>query len=284
MTNQILKALEPYRGKGLFYDVVGPAATGAAVARVAIDDDYVVPSAARELVGVIPFITTEEPAAAESIISVGDIIGPDFRGQPCEFPFPVAAGMLGALNAIPTTPAEFWAIHAPMDGGEVLNFGQEMCDALAADGEAGLTLVYTERRTGKRQIFGKFSREVAGGAGAGADYAVAGDNLTISNGGQMYEIVAICVFAGIVTTVEALVSLATMKCSVWDPIQSTRFFLEPVHAMVGASGAAQVKAIMRLPFDARFNNKQATVETTFIQSTNMTVAPMFVHGIRYYGS
>ena len=75
--SQIFKALQGY--KNLFYDTVGPAATGTAVARVAINSAYVVPSAARELVGVIPFIQAEAPAAAEAIVAIWDIIGSDFK-------------------------------------------------------------------------------------------------------------------------------------------------------------------------------------------------------------
>ena len=281
---QILKALEPYRGKGLFYDVVGPAATGAAVARVAIDVDYVVPSAARELVGIIPGIQAEAPAAAESIIAVGDIIGPDFKQQPQEWLFPVAAGKLGAVDQLETTPMEFWPMHAPLKGGEVLNIGVTLQDALAGNGQAFLTMVYSTRPTGKRKIFGTFSDAVAGGAAAAAGAAYAGDNLTISNGIQMYELIAVTVFAGNPTTLEELCSRALMKCGVWDEIKSTEFFIAPVHAMVGISGVATVKSIQRMPFDEKFLNPQATIETILYQDDVMTVAPLFVHGIRYYGS
>ena len=277
---QILKALEGY--KNLFYDVVGPTAVGTGVARTTIKSDYVVPSAARELVGVIPFIVGEAPAPAESILAIGDIIGSDFKGQPCEFMFPVAAGKLGAIDQLETTPAEFWAIHAPMSGGEKLDIGQEMCDANAANAEAFLTMVYSTRPTGKRQIYGKFSREIAGSTTAA--YVASGTNLTLSNAIQMYEIVAAAVCAGVVTADEELASIATMKCSVWDPIQSTKFFLAPIHAIEATSGVATVKSIQRLPFDARFSNKQATIETTIQQYDAMTVAPMYAHGIRYYGS
>ena len=162
MTNQILKALEKYRGKGIFYDTVGPAAVGTGVARAAIDAEYSVPSAARELAGVIPTIMGEAPAPAESILAIGDIIGADFKGIPCEFPFPVAAGKLGAVDQLETTPMEFWPIHAPLKGTEDLNFGQEMCDANAGDAQAALTLVFLEKPSGLGQIYGKFSREIAG--------------------------------------------------------------------------------------------------------------------------
>ena len=279
---QVLKALEGY--KNLFYDIVGPAATGAAAARVAINAAYVVPSAARELVGVIPGIMAEAPAAAESILAVGDIIGPDFKGQPCEWLYPVAAGKLGALDQLETTPMEFWPIHAPLKGGEVLNIGVELYDAIAGNGQAFVTMVYSTKPTGKRQIYGIFSAPVAGGAAAAVGAAFAGNNLTISNGVQMYEIIAVTVLAGNPTTLEELATWCLMKCTVWDDIQSTQFFIAPIHAMVGATGVATVKSIQRLPFDARFTNRQATVETILYQWDVMVVAPLFAHGFRYYGS
>jgi len=282
MTNQILKALESYRGIGLFYDTVGPAAVGTGVARAAIDAEYSVPSAARELVGVIPTIMGEAPAPAESILAIGDIIGADFKGIPCEFPFPVAAGKLGAIDQLETTPMEFWPIHAPLKGTEDLNFGQEMCDANAADAQAGLTLVFSEKPSGRDQIFGKFSREIAGSTTAA--YVAEGTDIKISNALKMYEMVAIAVCAGIVTADQELASKATMKCSVWDPIQTQEFFLAPIHAIEATSGVATVKQIMRLPLDAKFKTLNAVVETIIEQYDALTVAPMYAHGVRWYGS
>lgn len=91
----------------LFYDIVGPVASGAAaVARVAINAAYRVPSKARELIGVRPWYMDEAPAAAQSLLAVWDILGTDFRYQPCEGFFPVGGGMLGALNSVEATPME----------------------------------------------------------------------------------------------------------------------------------------------------------------------------------
>ncbi len=282
MTNQILKALESYRGIGLFYDTVGPTAVGTGVTRTAIDATYSVPSAARELVGVIPTIMGEAPAPAESILAIGDIIGADFKGIPCEFPFPVAAGKLGAIDQLETTPMEFWPIHAPLKGTEDLNFGQEMCDANAANAQAGLTLVFSERPSGRGQIYGKFSREIAGSTTAA--YVATGTDIKISNGLKMYEMVAIAVCGGATTADEELASKATMKCSVWEPVQTQEFFLAPIHPIEATSGVATVKQIMRLPLDARFKTKNAVVETNIEQNDTMTVAPMYAHGVRWYGS
>lgn len=281
---QILKALEGY--SDLFYDVVGPVATGAVAAvRVAVNAAYVVPSAARELVGVIPFIQAEAPAAGDSLLAIGDIIGPDFKNQPCEWLYPVGAGKLGALDEMPATPAEFWAIHAPMKGGEILNIGVEIIAALAGNGQAYVTMVFSTKPTGKKPIYGVFSAIVAGAAAGVAGQAIAGNNLTISNGVQMYELIAACVNNGVAVTLEEIASWCLMKCTVWDEIKSTQFFIAPVHAMVGATGNAVIKSLQRLPFDEKFTNPQATIETILYQWDVMAaVAPGFVHGFRYYGS
>lgn len=281
---QILKALEGY--KNLFYDIVGPVATGAVAAvRVAVNAAYVVPSAARELVGVIPFLMAEAPAAGDSLLAIGDIIGPDAPKGPCEWLYPVGGGKLGALDEMYSTPAEFWPIHAPLKGGEVFNVGVEIVAALAGNGQAMVTMVYSTKPTGKRQIMGTFSAIVAGVAAGVAGQAIAGNNLTISNGVQMYEIIAACVNNGVSVTLEEIASWCLMKCTVWDDIQSTQFFIAPVHAMVGATGNSVIKSLQRLPFDAKFTNPQATVECILYQWDIMAaVAPGFVHGFRYYGS
>ncbi len=276
----ILKQLEGYNN--LFYDVVGPTAVGTGVARVTIDSTYKVPSAARELIGVIPFIMGEAPAPAESILAIGDVGGVDFKGQPQEFLFPVAAGKLGAIDQLETTPAEFWAMHQPLKGTETLDFGQEMCDANAANAQAMLTLVFSTRPSGRRPIFGKFSREISGSTTAA--YVANGTNLSINNGIRMYEVVAAAVYAGVVTADEELASKATMKCTNWDPIQSCSFFMAPIHGIEATSGVGTVKSIQRLPFDARFKKPEATVETLLEQYDGLTNAPMYVHGIRWYGS
>jgi len=282
MTNQLLKALEAYRGKGIFYDTVGPAAVGTGIARTAIDADYSVPSAARELAGVIPFIMGEAPAPAESILAIGDIIGADFKGIPAEFLFPVAAGKLGAIDQLETTPAEFWPMHVPLKGSEDLNIGQEMCDANAADAQAGLTMVFLEKPSGFGQIYGKFSREIAGSTTAA--YVAEGTDIKISNALKMYEMVAVAVCGGATTADQELAAKATMKCSVWDPIQTQEFFLAPIHPIEATTGVSVVKQIMRLPLDARFKTKNAVVETLIEQYDALTVAPMYAHGVRWYGS
>jgi len=156
-----------------------------------------------------------------------------------------------------------------------------MTDANAADAQAFLTMVFSTKRSGKGHIFGKFSREIAGSTTAA--YVANGTDITLSNAKKMYEIVAAAVCAGVVTADNELASITTMKCSVWDPIQSTKFFNAPIHAIEATSGVATVKQIMRLPFDADFTSKQATIETTIEQYDALTVAPQYAHGIRYYG-
>jgi len=267
----------------IFYDVVGPAAIGTGTARTAIDATYRVPSAAKELVGLYASATHEAVATAESLVCIGDIIGTDFRHQPCEFPFPIASGKLGAVDQAETTPMTFLPIHAPLNGTEILNIGVEPCSAIAGDGQAALTMVFSTARTGKPTIYGKASREVATGTTAGT--ITTGTSLTLSNARTMYEVWAAAVTGtATVAADEEFSSHATMSCTQWDPIQTLNFLLEPIHGIEATAGCSKVKQIMKLPCDLRFKDSQATIDTTLTQYDAWAAAGVYVHGIRYLGS
>jgi len=242
----------------LFYDVVGPAVTGVAVARAAINAAYRVPAKARELIGVKPWIMAEAPAADDSLLAVWDILGTDFRYQPTEGFFPVGGGMLGALNAIETTPMETWKLHIPLNGNETLNIGVEPLSAVAPNGQCGMTMIYSTKRTGRDTIYGLMSREIAAAGGAGAVTAMGG--LAALNATRMKEIIGIASPGNeVVTADEELAGWYTLRCSAWDGVQENRFFHAPLHAIEAASGVKKSMSIMRLPLDTPFKAKGGTV-------------------------
>lgn len=245
----------------LFYDIVGPAASGAAVARAAINAAYRVPSLARELVGVIPMMTAEAPAANDVILAVGDIVGRDFQYQPCEFMFPVSGGMLGAVDQLETTPMEAWLMHIPLKGNEVLNIGVEPCSANAANGEAGLTMIYSTERLGKPTIYRQFSRETAAGAAAAA--VTDCGNIRVDNGVKMHEMIGVASPGEeVVTADQELMGDFTLKCSAWKGQQEQRFFHETLHSIEATSGQKKIMGIMRLPLDTPFKGATPTEGVT----------------------
>lgn len=264
----------------MFYDIIGPAATGTGTDRAQIDATYRVPSAARELVGVYLQIENEAPSAAEPFIAVFDIIGTDFRYQPCECLFPVGSGTLAEVTGVYKSPSEFWPIHAPLNGTEVLDVGVEPCEAMAGNGQVAVTVAYSTVRTGKPTIYGKFSREVASGTAVATSTLTA---LTVSNAKQMYEVVGTHVQ---VTTKadEEEMNYIVMNCTQWDPIQTIKFMLEASGTAGGAAITSFGAKNIRLPFDARFKASQATIEGTGTNYDVMTTAGVYVYGIRYLGT
>jgi len=266
----------------VFPKTVGPAASGTATARTAIDSTFVVPSAAKELVGLWSFYMAEAPDPADSLLAVGDIKGTDFRYQPCEWLFPIASGKLGAIDNLETTPMRYYPIHAPMNGNEVLDIGIEPLSAVASDGQAGVTLLFSTRRTGKPTIYGKASREVATGTTAATQ--TAGTNITLSNARQMHSVWAVATTGtGTVVADEELAAKATMTCTVWREIQTLDFFCEPVHAIEATSGCTKVAGIMVVPCNLTFSDKQATIETVLENYDALSGAGIYAHGVRYYG-
>jgi len=268
----------------LFYDVVGPTALGAAAtARVAIDAAYRVPAKARELVGVRPWIMHEAPAADEALIAVWDILGNDYRYQPCEGLCPVGSGKIGTISCNKATPMETWKIHAPLNGNETLDLGIELLSALAGNGEGGFTMIFSTVRTGKPTIYGKASREVAGPTTAATITACT--NLRVDNGVTMKEIWGVAVSGTATPTAdEEFAGYFTVRCSGWDPIQETRFFHSPLHAPDGATSTAGAMSIMRLPFDPSFKSKQATIRTTHYNYDAYNAAGVLAHGVRWLGT
>jgi len=265
----------------IFYDIIGPAATGTGTARAQIDASYRVPSAARELLGVYLQIENEAPSAAEPFIAVLDIKGTDFRYQPCEMLFPVGNGTLAEVTGVQKSPSEYWPIHAPLNGTEVLDVGVEPCEAMAGNGQVGVTVAYSTVRTGKPVIYGKFSREVASGTTAGTFNTLTA--LTVSNARQMYEVVGTHVQ---VTTKadEEEMNYMTLNCTQWHPIQTIKFMLEASGTAGGAAITSFGAKNIRLPFDALFKASQATIEGTGYNYDVMTTAGVYVYGIRYHGT
>jgi len=268
----------------LFYDTVGPGPVGAAaVARVAINAAYRVPSKARELVGVRPFIQHELPVAAEAVFAVWDILGTDFRYQPCEGFFPVGSGLVGALGEMEATPMETWKIHAPLNGNETLNIGVEPLSPLAGNGQAGLTMIYSTKRTGKPTIYGICSREIAAAAAAAAITPMGA--LAVGNGLQMHEMCGIASpGVEVVTTLEENAGWFTIRCSGWEGVQEQRFFHAPLHAVQGAFGTKKAMSIMRLPLDSTFKSKQATIVAEHTNFDLFDALAELAWGIRWIGT
>jgi len=267
----------------LFYDTVGPAASGVAVARAAINAAYRVPSKARELVGVRPFMQSEAPAANDSIFAVWDILGTDFRFQPCEGFMPVGAGKLGAIDESPTTPMETWRIHAPLNGNETLNIGVEPLSAVAVDGQAGMTMIYSTKRTGHPTIYGLCDRETAAVAAAGTLTPLG--NLRVDNGIKMAEMYGVASPGEeVVTADEELAGYFTVRCSGWKGVQEQRFFHEPLHCIEAGSGLKRPMRIMRLPLDNAFKAPQATVTCSHYNFDAFDALGELAWGIRWFGT
>jgi len=273
---------------GLIYRTVGPTATGVAVARTAIKSDFKVPAEARELIGVMVGIQIEQPNAGDSILAVWDIAGKDYRYQPCEGLAPVGNGKLGALDEMSTTPMEIWKIHAPLNGGEVLDIGIEPLSAMGVNGQAFMTLIFSTIRTGKPTIYGKASREIATGTAAAL---TDGTDIKIDDGLRMHEIWGVATIGtATVVVAEELLAEFIMRCTGWKGTQEQKFFAEPMHALDGTTGGNPIMAIMRLPFDAPLKGAtpregvQATIKTQAYNHDVLSAAGIYAHGIRWIGA
>jgi len=267
----------------LIYRTVGPTATGVAVARASIKSDFKVPAEARELIGVMVGIQIEQPNAGDSILAVWDIRGKDFRYQPCEGLAPVGNGKLGAIDEMSTTPMEIWKIHAPMNGNETLDIGIEPLSAMAVDGQAFMTLIFSTVRTGKPVIYGKASREVA--TGTTADTITAGDDIGIDDGSMMHELWGVATIGtATVVVAEELLAEFIMRCTGWKGVQEQKFFAEPMHALDGATGGNPVMAIMRLPVDSKLKTNAVTITTEIVNKDALSAAGVYAHGVRWIGA
>jgi hypothetical protein len=265
---------------GIFYAKVGDAATGTGTARTSINSSFNVPSKAREWVGDWSFVTAEAPAPAESIIGVWDLTGTDFNHRPMEHPSQVGGAHLGNINGIATDAMAYWSKHIPLVGTESIDVGYEPCDAQAGNGQAGMIVAFDTVRSGRNTIYGLSTREKATGTAAGQ---VTADNLDVKNALQNVEVFA-AVTGAAVTADEQTVGSIEMRSTAWDPIQSINFFMEPGHAIEATSGQSVTHGPIRLPYDAVYTSRSATVEATYNLETALTAAGQFIHGIRYIGS
>lgn len=265
----------------IFYDIVGPTAVAAGTGRSTISSTYKVPSAARELLGVYLQINNTAPGAAEPFSAVFDIIGTDFRYQPCELLFPIGHSTVGEVDCVLVTPSEFWQINAPLEGTETLNLGCQPSVTMAGGGFAAVTMVYSTVRTGLPVIYGKFPSTRFTATGTTAATSTALNAITVSNAVKMYEIIGVAVL--VPKADEEVMTYMTLNCTQWSPIQTVKFMNEALQTSGGATTASPTK-LTRLPFDARFIATQATVESTGYNYSTITTAGVYILGIRYYGT
>ena len=265
-------------GGTLFYDIVGGAATGTGVARVAINATYTVPQEARELNASLPWMLAAAPAVGESVFGVFDIQGTGFKRQPQEFWGPLGGSRLEATWGQIPSQQPLWEQHHPLAGGETpWSWGIEPIDALADDGRCGLTLAYSTGASEMPYVQGISARELSTGTTAVITNLT---TLALQNPKQMVEAGGFAT-GSTVTADQEIEGIFTVTCQAWQDIQTHRFFAV-LMAIEATSGGQVAVDFPRLPFDARFKGTGTiNVTGTYELVTTLTAAGQFAHYLRY---
>ena len=160
------------------------------------------PDAAKAIIGIFPYLTSPAGNTAnESVNGKVDLQSDDLKINPYTvFANPIGSSLLKAVAAV-QGKAEFYPVFAPCNGGEELKiYGQAQVAHTIAP-YMGCLVVYSDRPSGKKQVFAKVGATATTGTSAAR---VASGGITLTGGHTLIEI---CGYAA-GTTVAALKGLA----------------------------------------------------------------------------
>jgi hypothetical protein len=252
-------------------------AGGTGTARTEIEA-HRVPDAARTLLGWRPFDNVRDAAAAESVASVFDISGGNYKFQPQEVLGPVGATLL-LEGAVETSDPEYYDVFAPVNGGETISVGVEPLDAIAGNRTSGANFWWSDVRIALPVIYSLCSREVSvDGAGISV-----GTTLTLNNTHMLVEVGASELHNGVVTVEEEISVAMINKCTVWKPVQEITTFLNPIPPVIDATidQGEPRPSLTRSYEKLTFTKETATVATDFDLDVDVTNASAAANMLRW---
>lgn len=273
-----VKKLVAAKGGAIWTTVTDVYAGGAALAELEFEQPNV-PDIAKMLLGWRPIENITDSAAAESMISVFSLDGPNYKYQPQE----VIAGTCGDSYLLTSNlllgASEYYDVFAPMKGGAEFNANAEPCDAIAGNRRVAAEFTWTDVLINLPVIMSQCSREVALGAAAGV---AAGTTFNIGDAHELIEVGGVHTHAAITIEEEITTSLI-VKCTALSPLQETSVIFEPV-APVGDEAADEGAAMARLarrPQMLKFKTESANVLNDLDVDVLLSAAGQAVHYIRW---
>lgn len=231
------------------------------------------PDGAKEILGVYPYVTSpagntaNEPVAAVVTIQSDDVKGIQPYQVLCE---PIGSSLLKSC-AQPQGKSCFMPMYCPVNGGEELKIYGTGLFNHTIEPYAACLVVYSDTRTGKKQVFSKISTFTNTGIAAAR---VSGGTVTVTGASRLIEVRGFAVG----TTVAALKGLAgyfDFTSDDFSPSWVIHLPIEPASGQVDTNIVECIAGVAKKKVDIGLRS-HSVINIGFMLSVALTTTGNFV--------
>ena len=232
---------------------------------------WVVPSGVAELVAVRGHVTSEAPAPAEGVCGVFAMGGQDWKYSPYEWLSEIGGSHLGAIDGCAyAVEPRWWEAHIPLKAGSTIGVTYEPLDALAANGEFLIDVVYASEPTGLQPVQRLCSRETASSTTTGA-------SITISDAAVLVDFSYAFVPGGVLVADEEVTSRITVTSG---SINRRLSLGNIVHGIEATSGQSWT-TLMKREINIQVVTRPCIFNSSIVVTSSSTNADAYAYGIGY---
>lgn len=230
------------------------------------------PDGAREIIGIITYLTSPEGnTAAEGVNADISITSDDLKIVPFHCPAnPIGSSLLKSVAQV-QGKSQFYPIHCPCKGGESLKIYGTALQAHTIAPYAGALIVYTDEPTGKPQVYSKASTITGTGISAAR---VSGSTVSIVGGRRLIEIAGYA-FGTTVAALKGLAGHFDFQSEGFTPAWQLDLPIEPASGQVDTNIQECIAGVARKEVGIDMKDK-STINIGFTLAVALTTQGKFV--------
>jgi len=248
--------------------------------------DVTMPSWARSIVAIVPYITLVTMTAQEALEVKINLESSDVALAPFEcLPTPQHGG-LGTTHDLHSAKPDRFITNIPLEGGENIKVYGTCLVANTAAPEAGCTLVVSNRPAGLklkgrpawlgRQLFGKVGTITA--SGTTSDTETAGTAYTIHGAERIVEVYGAVDKAGTLTASDPIHGFIRLSSSDFKVAVPLKYCVTPAPAGLGTIGTPSIGGLARFPVSVP-TNQSCTIQDYFTNEYTLAASGYFVSAL-----
>lgn len=235
------------------------------------------PSWAKELVAVVPYMTLVTMTASQALIAKLELESTDCHIQPFECAPTPQQGGLGTTHDVHAATPDIFEVHCPLQGGEEINvYGTALISNTVAP-YMGASLVVSSVRTG-RQIFRKCGTLTNSATTAGE---TAGTAYTINGSEQIIEVCGLTAKKDTMTASQPCHGFVRLQSSDFKVAVPLKFLVTPQPAGLGTIGTPSIGGLARFPVRVP-TNSTCNIQDYFTNGTTLTAAAEWLSQVAFY--
>lgn len=233
---------------------------------------FTVPSGANFLAFVKGKVTPLAPAVAEGIGGIFSMGGQDWKHTPYEWPAAIGGNRLGTINGSPPmTEGQWWDCHLPVRPGSTIGVAYEPMDAVADNGEASFSCIYSSTKLGvSRQRL--FTRETI-------NTTTTGESITVTNAGSVVDFTVGMIPGGVVAADDPEVGRISATSGALVDQQTLR--LDYVIHGIEATSGESMTTLSKAEIDIVVRDDPAVFTALLVEAIGPTNAGAWFYGIGY---